>query len=233
MSPKPGETDEVRASFVMENLDLVNQVVAHLRASGITHDPEELRAYGQQGLVEASLRFDPERGADFRSFAYLRVRGAMIDGLRKMGTWSRRGYESIQTMRAVQATSEGALDEEGAPEDLDPEAAQVRLQKHMGRVVAAMTVGVFAEVAFGDGALTARDRAPLADELLAERQIIELLHEGLDELPKDEAEVLRRFYLAGECLDDIAADLKCSRSWASRLHTRAVQRLALRMRSAL
>lgn len=217
----------------MENLDLVEQVVAHLRASGITQDTAELRAYGQQGLVEASLRFEAERGAEFRSFAYLRVRGAMIDGLRKMGPWSRRGYESIQLLRAVQATSEGALHEEGPPEDLAPEAAQARLQKHMGNVVAAMTTGVFAEVAFGDAGLLARDRTPLADELLAERQIIDLLHQGLDELPKDESEVVRRYYLGGECLDDIAADLKCSRSWASRLHTRAVQRLSLRIRASL
>lgn len=233
VSSKPGEADGERASLVMENLDLVEHVLSHLRASGITMDPEELRAYGQQGLVEASLRFEANKGSGFRTFAYLRVRGAMIDGMRKMGSWSRRGYESVQMMRAVQATSEGALDEGGSPEDLSPEAAQARLQKHMGNVVSAMSVGIFAEAAFGDGGITAKDRTPGADELLEARQIIELLNRGIDELPKDEAEVLRRFYLAGECLDDVAAVLGCSRSWASRLHTRAIQRLALKMRASL
>jgi RNA polymerase sigma factor FliA len=219
---------------VLRHLDLVEQVLAHLRATGITADADELRGYGRQGLVEAAQRFEPEKGTDFRAFAYLRVRGAMLDGLRRMGQWTRRGYETVQMLRAVQATSESALEEEGTEASAEADAALARLQRHMGQVVAAMAVGVFAESAFdGEGAIIAKDRAPGADELLEEKQLIQLLESGLSNLPEQEQEVLRRFYLAGECLDDIAATLGCSRSWASRLHTRAVQRLGLRLKGAL
>jgi RNA polymerase sigma factor FliA len=220
--------------YVLQHLDLVDQVLAHLRAGGITGDPDELRAFGRQGLVEAAQRYEPEKGTDFRAFAYLRVRGAMLDGLRRMGQWTRRGYETIQMMRAAQAVSEHALEEEGTGSELSPDAAAARIQRHMGHVVAAMTVGVFAERAFEDeGNIIAKDRAPRADEVLEEKQILEVLETCLDTLPAQESEVLRRFYHGGECLDDIAARLGCSRSWASRLHTRAVHRLGLRLRGAL
>jgi len=209
-------------------------VLAHLRATGITADSDELRAYGRQGLVEASQRFEPEKGNDFRAFAYLRVRGAMLDGLRRMGQWTRRGYETVQMLRAAQVTSEQALEEEGTGATTQADLALARLQRHMGQVAAAMAVGVFAESAFdGEGGIVARDRTPRVDELLEEKQLIELLRSGLASLPPQEEEVLRRFYLVGECLDDIAATLGCSRSWASRLHTKAVHKLGLRLKGSL
>lgn len=45
---------------------------------------EDLEGYGMIGLCEAAQRFDPSRGLKFITFAYLRVRGAMFDGMLKM-----------------------------------------------------------------------------------------------------------------------------------------------------
>ena len=45
---------------------------------------EDLEGYGQIGLIEASRRFDPTRGVQFKTFAYYRIRGAIYDGIRKM-----------------------------------------------------------------------------------------------------------------------------------------------------
>ena len=46
---------------------------------------DELIAYGQIGLLEAADRFDPKVGANFLTFAHYRIKGAIFDGLRKMG----------------------------------------------------------------------------------------------------------------------------------------------------
>src|SRR3954470_6272672 len=46
---------------------------------------DELMAYGQVGLLEAAERFDPKVGANFLTFAHYRIKGAIFDGLRKMG----------------------------------------------------------------------------------------------------------------------------------------------------
>ena len=50
---------------------------------------EDLVAYGQLGLVEASERFDPSRGNSFATFAHYRIKGAIYDGLREMGAITR------------------------------------------------------------------------------------------------------------------------------------------------
>ena len=53
---------------------------------------DDLVEYGMIGLLEAAQRFDPEAGANFMTFAYYRIRGAVYDGLRSMGWMSRTEY---------------------------------------------------------------------------------------------------------------------------------------------
>ena len=80
-----------RDRLVEENVDyvraLAGQIREHLTASV---DLEDLVAYGLKGLIEAADRFDPRQRVRFTTFAYYRIRGAMFDGLRRMG-WLKRG----------------------------------------------------------------------------------------------------------------------------------------------
>lgn len=219
-------------ALVANSEDLVGKVLGHLRSSGVTADPDELAAFGRQGLVEAAARFDPAQGQDFRRFAYFRVKGAMIDGMRKMGSWSRRGYERIALLRAAQAASEGMGGDLGPNGKLAPEEAHQRLHKHMASMVTAMTAGVFADHAFQkDGSVLALDDTVSVEEQVAEKQTAGLVREAIEALPPPEDEVIRRFYVGGEKMDEIADDLGHSRSWVSRVHTRALKRLGARLRS--
>jgi len=54
---------------------------------------DDLVSYGCVGLMSAACRFDPDDGRPFEAFAHFRVRGAMIDGMRKMGRLGRHFYE--------------------------------------------------------------------------------------------------------------------------------------------
>ena len=130
----PERTAEEIERLCAESGDLVERVMSHLKQAGIHADWEELRAFGRQGLVEAAVRFDPEQGDDFRRYAYFRVKGAMLDGMRKMSTWSRRGYERIVLLRASNSTTQG-LSAEQLGEPPDAQQAAGRLQKHMAAVV--------------------------------------------------------------------------------------------------
>src|SRR4051812_46083884 len=55
-------------------------------------DFEDLVEYGMIGLLEAADRYDPKFGANFMTFAYYRIHGAIYDGLRGMGWMSRSEY---------------------------------------------------------------------------------------------------------------------------------------------
>jgi RNA polymerase sigma factor (sigma-70 family) len=82
-----------RNELVAANLSLVQAIAAKLKRSlGRTLEFEDLVAYGSKGLVEAADRFDPTVGVSFTTFAYYRIRGAMLDGLRTMGWYSRADY---------------------------------------------------------------------------------------------------------------------------------------------
>jgi RNA polymerase sigma factor FliA len=236
--PLAGELEELLSSAE----GLVEQLAAQLAqecASGLPR--EDLLAYGKQGLLEAALRFDASRGAQFRTFAYYRVRGAMIDGLRKMGPWSRRGFERVAMLRGANAASEDLAEHEGATASLTGQQAAERLRKHMASVVTAMTTGVFASARWqsssvepGDGGagrqLVAIDEASNAEEQLAESELKRLVQTAVNDLPPPEDEVVRRFYLEGHNMDLIAQDLGRSRSWVSRVHTRALSRMGARLR---
>ncbi len=219
-----------RDGLVIAHQDLLLSVFARLSAEGISGDRDDLLAFGQQGLLEAAGRYDPAQGP-FRRFAYFRVRGAMIDGLRKMGPWTRRGYERISMIRALDSASESVASSEGSPTPLSPDAAAERLRQHMASMVTAVTLGVFAEHAHEGAELTSKDPVGSAEELLAERRLREAVQEALAELPEPDGSIVRRHYLGGERLDLIAEEMGFSKSWASRIHSRALKKLGARLRS--
>ena len=63
-------------------------------------------------------------------------------------------------------------------------------------------------------------------------ELLAVVCAAIEELAPQEATLLRRHYLEGERFDHVAEDLGLSKSWASRLHTRAISRLARRLRGA-
>jgi RNA polymerase sigma factor for flagellar operon FliA len=70
---------------------------------------EDLFGYAYLGLVEAASRFDPNRGVPFDAFATFRIRGAIYDGLKKMGTYG-KGYQRLKRqILADELNDESAL----------------------------------------------------------------------------------------------------------------------------
>ena len=70
------------------------------------------------------------------------------------------------------------------------------------------------------------------EEATAKAELIALVRAEIDALPADEATLVRRHYLQGDRFDHVAEELGLSKSWASRLHTRAIGRLSKRLRTS-
>jgi RNA polymerase sigma factor for flagellar operon FliA len=75
---------EVRDKLVVDHLDYVRHVLGRV-IGGLPDfvDSESLESAGILGLVEAATQFDPSRGVEFRTFAHHRIRGAILDELRR------------------------------------------------------------------------------------------------------------------------------------------------------
>lgn len=185
----------------------------------LTCDVDDLMAYGFQGLVEAKGRFDPSRGVQFNTFAYYRVRGAIIDGVRKMAYLPPHAHHLRKTAEAA----DWLLEEIGEARATDAAAGKAadaeRTLAEMDDVLGKLTAG-FVIAAVGQDDESQRDD-PEERLLLAEAK--ERVKKALDVLPERERIAVVGIYFENRSLDDIGAQLGISRSWACRLHTRGLR----------
>jgi len=179
----------------------------------------DLMAFGFQGLLEAKGRFDPTRGIQFNTFAYYRVRGAVIDGVRKMAYLPRH----IHALRKSAEAADWALEEAGeeraaaiaAGETPTTEKTVAQIDDLMGKLTASF---IIAAVGQDEGA-----QSPTPDELVIAREGSERVKQALADLPERERIVVTGMYFEERSLDDIGAQLGISRSWACRIHTKGLR----------
>jgi RNA polymerase sigma factor for flagellar operon FliA len=226
------DSPEVLERFQAQ-LELVDIIARQtLRALGPAVELDDLRSFGREGLLDAARKFDAERGVPFRAYANFRVRGAIIDGIRSTAQLPRRAYERLNGLSAALRVSEGAADDAfSAPENVGRTHADQALGEHLAAMAAAITVGLIAPAAVGEeGERVQVSTADGPEEAVGRAELLALVEQAILALPHEEAQLVRRHYLEGERFDHVAQSLGLSKSWASRLHTRAMQRLAKRLR---
>jgi RNA polymerase sigma factor FliA len=227
------ESPEVveRFSSALGLVDVVARQI--LRTLGGAAELEELLSYGREGLWDAARRFDDSRGVPFRGYANFRVRGAIIDGVRASSRLSRRTHERLNGLQAAARISEGAFDDISVPRPPGSGSAEaeVALADHLAAMATAMAAGLIAPSAHGESGRTLLDTADNPEQAYGQAQLLGLIRSAIAELPHEEAELVRRHYLEGARFDHVAGELGLSKSWASRLHTRALTRLAKRLRA--
>lgn len=208
------------AELVEEYRGLVGSIVHKLRRSlAIRVSLDDLESYGFKGLLEAHQRFDPEAGAYFASFAYYRIRGAILDGCRKEG-WLTRD-------RRKSAKREQALDEymetEGATNKNSPKPATFReaVDRVSSMADTAATIFLLSEENFD----TLETTEPGQYRRMEEHTNAKLVRTALAALSDQEQEVITRHHFEGERMDDIAETFGHSRSWVSRVNTRALEKM--------
>lgn len=234
LKPPGGDAPEVMERFQAQ-LELVDIIARQtLRSMGSVVELDDLRSFGREGLLDAARRFDSARGVPFRAYANFRVRGAIIDGIRSSAQLPRRAYERLNGLSAALRVSEGAADDTfaSAAGGASPRAqADQALAEHLAAMTAAITVGLIAPAAMGEeGERVQVSTADDPEQAVGRAQLLALVQDALTQLPDEEAQLVRRHYLEGERFDHVAQSLGLSKSWASRLHTRAMQRLAKKLR---
>ncbi len=210
-------------------LPMVKMLAQRLRKTlGRSAELEDLMAYGQAGLLEAARRYDASRGVPFKAFATFRIRGAMLDGVRQLSHLPRRVHERLRSIQSAQQFSEGMVEDAfaPAPPGQSPQDIERRLMDHLAAMATAMATGLIAEPAIDEqGTATLVDSQLTPEELSQQRQLLERVEGALRQLPEQEQTLIRRHYFEGERFDALAKELGLSKSWASRLHSRAIGRL--------
>src|SRR4051812_12347115 len=126
-----------RDRLIEQHLSLVQAIAGKLkRTLGRAIEFEDLVGYGSKGLVEAAERFDARQGTSFTTFAYYRVRGAMLDGLRTMGWYSRSDYARYRAEERSNEYLKSVADRDAATQTAMGAAAAARPEAgaHLGGV---------------------------------------------------------------------------------------------------
>lgn len=204
-------------AFVEEHRPFVARIVKRVTNQyNIDADADDLMAAGMRGLVEARARFDPSRGVKLKSFAYYRIRGAVIDQVREQGYLPAHVYAKVRASEAADHVGEQEL-ESGQP--LTDEQAANRLEDALGKISAAYIIS-----AVGQGEQTV-ESADSPEQRMDDERIKRSLRTALDHLPERERLVVDGFYFKGTPIEDLGRRMGVSKSWASRIHTRALAQL--------
>ncbi len=209
---------------VNEALDLVPTLARQLRRTfGERIDLDDLRSAGQEALVVAAQGFDPSRGVPFRRWANLRIRGGMIDSLRKGGNMPRRVYAELRAIEAGDLVQDAHIEEDAAKPTPTPHEADANLTTYLANMATAMALGLIAAPTPTGDPEHSPDAKRAADESIEREQLLRALLEVIDSRPDAERTLIRRHYFDGLKFEAVARELGLSKSWASRLHARAIE----------
>lgn len=216
-----------RFHSTLELADIIARQVSRTIRARIELD--DLLSAAREGLLDAARRYDPDRGIPFRAYANFRVRGAVYDCVRNMSALPRRAYERLAALEAATLVSHGEAEHalKESSEVLDDGEAEAALDEHLAAVVTAGAIGMVSEALRTDPDV--EDTVPDPSEAYERAELLAAVRELMNELEHAEAEVIRLHYFEGRRLEDVGAALAVSKSWASRLHTRAISRLSERM----
>ena len=229
-----------KRGLIENHLALVQAIARKVKKTlSASIDFEDLVGYGSKGLVEAAERFDPTQGVTFSTFAYYRIRGAMFDGLRTMGWYSRSDYARY---RAEERANE--LLQAHAERDAAERAAAARLPAGASRAAegsgdTATTLAsigqILSEVAavhitsLDAAARIADESLPAPDAIIDTGRLGVRLRSAIQKLPARERELMDLYYYGGKNLEEAGESMGLSKSWACRLHARAIQLLRAAM----
>lgn len=231
------KTPELREKIILEYAPLVKVVAGRLSMYlGYNVEYEDLVSYGIFGLIDAIDKFDHMKEVKFETYASLRIRGAILDQIRKMDWIPRTIRQRQKKIDAVireveQSTGHAATDEEIARGLGISEDEYLDWQSQM-KITGVVSLNEYMEQGSDvsqdvDRHTAARFEAP--EEHVEKEELTKVLGEALQLLTEKEQKVITLYYYEELTLKEISNILEVSESRVSQLHTRALQKMKTKM----
>ena len=233
--PLVKRTEEERDELIRSMLPLVNHVVARM---GLYLPPhiaqDDLISAGVMGLLDGVDRYDPSRGTTLKTYCTFRIRGQVLDELRRLDWVPRSVHKDARTLEAAQDAVAQRLGREPTEDELAKEMGlSVKDLLEMLDRIRPVTYFSLQEPVFnseeGDS-LSHEDVVadpsgitPFASLLNEEDKAI--LRRTMEKLPVQQLHVLTLYYMENLRLKDIAEVLNITESRVSQVHTLAMTRL--------
>lgn len=216
--------------LVQNHLGLVRRIAwqVHARVSTAI-DMEDLVQIGTIALIEAARGFEDRGHAAFATYATVRVRGAMIDQLRKSATLVRSAIRRRREFGAARASLEGQL---GRPPSDAEMATRLEMDVESYRAAVQTTVGAQVESlddAYSDSSPWFADNAPDAFDNLARAHLQRAIAGAISDLPEREALVLQLYFIEELNLEEIGLVLNVGAARICQIKKLALDRLRAKL----
>ena len=210
-------------SLIVDNMNLVKKIAWHMHGrvrSAI--EIEDLMQIGYFGLVTAAQKYSPKEGATFASYAVLRIRGAIVDHLRKSSNLCRTTIQMQQKQKKAVQFLVGSLQREPVPSEI---AEKMGLdlneyrewEKAFNANVHQSLDEVYDEYSMW---FVSKDNTP--EENLDRSQLKNILTDALKELPPKEAMVIQLYYVEELNVYEIAEVMEITTGRVSQIKKSAV-----------
>lgn len=221
-------------SFIEEYAPLVKRIAHHLLARlPQTVQVDDLIQAGMIGLIEAHRNYDASKGASFTTYAGIRIRGSMLDEIRK-GDWAPRSVHrnSRKVQEAIREV-EHRLGRDARPTEVAhilgitvEEYHQILQDSNGAKIFAFEELGVNEE-AFSSSSST----QSTPHDGVQKNNFKEQLAQEISKLPEREKLVLALYYDEELNLREVGEVLGVSESRISQIHSQAMHRLSSRMKA--
>ena len=231
------KSPELREQLILEYANVVNLVAGRLNMYlGYTVDYDDLVGYGVFGLIDAIDKYDLTKNVKFETYASLRIRGSILDQIRKMDWIPRTIRQRQKKIDAVikeveQTTGRSATDEDIAAGLGISSEEYLDWQSQM-KITGLISLNEYMDQGSDVSQdysrhMTARFDGP--EESVEKEELTKVLGEALELLTEKEKKVVTLYYYEDLTLKEISNILEVSESRVSQLHTRALQKMKTKM----
>lgn len=191
---------------------------------------DDLVNYGMAGLLEAAERFDPQYGANFTTFSYYRVRGAIYDGLRGMGWLRRSEYQKTKTCQRANAYLEN-ISSRMNPAD-QRKSVTDNISEMTEQVNNLVTIFITSLEAMADTEIEDKTLRR-QDDIVEKKQLQTLVLDAISQLDEEDQRLIQLYYFEDLSLEEVGKQIGLSKSWTCRKHAQAIGKLSKTMHQAL
>ncbi|MBQ6441006.1 MAG: FliA/WhiG family RNA polymerase sigma factor [Lachnospiraceae bacterium] len=228
-------TPELREQLIVEYAPLVKLVAGRLSMYlGYNVEYDDLVSYGVFGLIDAIDKFDVSKDVKFETYASLRIRGSILDQIRRMDwiprTVRQRQRKIDEAVKEIEMeTGKSATDEQIA-QRLGVSGEEYTDWQSQMKVTNVVSLNEFVEQGT-EPAMDARSNSHFAqpEDVVEEAELKKVLAETLELLTERERKVITLYYYEDLTLKEISKVLEVSESRVSQLHTKALAKMKTKM----
>lgn len=228
-------TQEMREQIIIEYAPLVKIVAGRLSMYlGGNVEYEDLVSYGVFGLIDAIDKFDTNKDVKFETYASLRIRGSILDQIRKMDwiprTVRQRQRKIDEAIKSLEARTGKTPTDEMLAEELGVSGEELLSWQSQLKVTNVVSLNEFVESG-NEPVMDAKGNFRFAqpEEVIAETELKRMLKDAMQLLTEKEQKVILLYYYEDLTLKEISRVLEVSESRISQLHTKALQKMKKKM----